>query len=708
MGVKGSFEEAENNKIPDSAVASIGMYSAADAHCDHATKCYVSWTPSLNAPRFSLYIADYHSMKISGSLSLGDAFAGSNKPNSTVKMDYGKTGVFSINPSSDAVWLPMITSVNGKGGFGSGTDNYALGQNLSTVNQVYLTASNGSITNLTFTIVDSTRINLSIPSLPGDTYTLNVKNPTGLLGSYFVGPLGPTSTTYPAPTCSITLDKNAYNFGDGIRAYYTTTGATYATWVPDRSGKDNIVVSEDKLNPSGYTNFSANVIGNPSLTLRAYSSNGATATCSKTFNVSQMTSTVSSSAITILNPVANMGVTQGQPLTVSWTSISPNSVYSLGYSDSFAKTQIGTYSAADAHCYAASKCYVTWIPNFSASSVIVGVTDSTSGSYGNSGTFAVNAPQSTSPTITVFGNKDYSPASGGFPIIWNTSAPANVSLDVTCPNGDMSFTTSKGNNPTCAKGGVWIWKGATADSITVSSVGNNVPATAQFTLTVLDTNGNYTDQKQTLSITFPAVTQVTAPVITAVSPSQGGLNDLVTLNGTGLAIPGVSNPSIEFHSTSGVLMGTGYFVNFDTITANQISFRPRAIGNGALAAGTYQIRVVTSAGRSNGMPFTITSSLSDTSSTLNLRQIPTETMVLGASASCTEIARNLHRGDESADTTLLQTFLHSVGLLNDVTGFYGDNTVSAVKAYQGSKGLSATGMVYELTRDAIRGESCGD
>ena len=44
----------------------------------------------------------------------------------------------------------------------------------------------------------------------------------------------------------------------------------------------------------------------------------------------------------------------------------------------------------------------------------------------------------------------------------------------------------------------------------------------------------------------------------------------------------------------------------------------------------------------------------------------------------------------------------------EVTGFYGDKTIGAVKDYQMAKGLPITGMVYDATRAAIKAETCGN
>lgn len=80
--------------------------------------------------------------------------------------------------------------------------------------------------------------------------------------------------------------------------------------------------------------------------------------------------------------------------------------------------------------------------------------------------------------------------------------------------------------------------------------------------------------------------------------------------------------------------------------------------------------------------------------------------VLGASNRCVNLPSNMHRGYESSHVSQLQTFLQNEGMLSEVTGFYGDKTVAAVKAYQQSKGLPMTGMVYGFTRAAIKSDSC--
>nr|MBP6949284.1 peptidoglycan-binding protein [Candidatus Paceibacterota bacterium] len=77
------------------------------------------------------------------------------------------------------------------------------------------------------------------------------------------------------------------------------------------------------------------------------------------------------------------------------------------------------------------------------------------------------------------------------------------------------------------------------------------------------------------------------------------------------------------------------------------------------------------------------------------------------SLSCFSLPRNLIRGAESEEVSSLQNFLIQKGFLESPsTGFYGDNTVEGVKDYQASKGLPATGMVFDFTRKAIEEETC--
>lgn len=95
------------------------------------------------------------------------------------------------------------------------------------------------------------------------------------------------------------------------------------------------------------------------------------------------------------------------------------------------------------------------------------------------------------------------------------------------------------------------------------------------------------------------------------------------------------------------------------------------------------------------------------SSTPAAFNMPTQAQVLGASITCVNLSRNLHRGMESVIVTQLQSFLQENGIFVDSpTGFYGDKTIEAVKVFQKNQNLTVTGMVYENTREAIRSMTC--
>ncbi len=92
-----------------------------------------------------------------------------------------------------------------------------------------------------------------------------------------------------------------------------------------------------------------------------------------------------------------------------------------------------------------------------------------------------------------------------------------------------------------------------------------------------------------------------------------------------------------------------------------------------------------------------------------ISMISDEPTVLGEQTECFDLSRNISKGDSSDDTLQLQRFLKNQGLLTaEPTGFYGDMTVGAVKAYQATRNLPQTGKVFEVTRFLIKSESCGE
>jgi PKD repeat protein len=93
------------------------------------------------------------------------------------------------------------------------------------------------------------------------------------------------SVAQPLPSCSITSNKASYALGENITFSWTSTNATSAGFVPDTSGKDNLWVPGDKFNATGSWQTTANVYGNPYVTLKVVGIDNQSATCSRTVNV---------------------------------------------------------------------------------------------------------------------------------------------------------------------------------------------------------------------------------------------------------------------------------------------------------------------------------------------------------------------------------------------------------------------------------------
>jgi hypothetical protein len=118
------------------------------------------------------------------------------------------------------------------------------------------------------------------------------------------------------PTCTISSDKTSYSVGDKITFSYQSEGATYATWVKDASGKDNLYVPGDKLTTSGVYTTTATVTGNPSVTLGVYGPGGSS-TCTKV--VSVLSSSLPIPKMTYFT-TSNTTIQRGVGVTVKWVA----------------------------------------------------------------------------------------------------------------------------------------------------------------------------------------------------------------------------------------------------------------------------------------------------------------------------------------------------------------------------------------------------
>lgn len=96
------------------------------------------------------------------------------------------------------------------------------------------------------------------------------------------------------------------------------------------------------------------------------------------------------------------------------------------------------------------------------------------------------------------------------------------------------------------------------------------------------------------------------------------------------------------------------------------------------------------------------------STTVNLGALPNS---VSLNVVCTDLTYDLYQGlsDKRGDKSILnlQNFLYKTDYLRSTpNGYFGPATLSAVKSYQLSKGISNTGRVGPATRKSIRDNSC--
>lgn len=74
---------------------------------------------------------------------------------------------------------------------------------------------------------------------------------------------------------------------------------------------------------------------------------------------------------------------------------------------------------------------------------------------------------------------------------------------------------------------------------------------------------------------------------------------------------------------------------------------------------------------------------------------------------CIDLQNNLTMGKNTDEVLTLQNFLKQRGLLTAIpNGYFGPSTLRGVKSYQGNVGLTTSGAVLSLTRQAIKDETC--
>lgn len=181
----------------------------------------------------------------------------------------------------------------------------------------------------------------------------------------------------------------------------------------------------------------------------------------------------------------------------------------------------------------------------------------------------------------------------------------------------------------------------------------------------------------------------------------GGINPITVGSGSTPA------PTVILSAFNPSTISVGQTSNISFSSTNATSCTGTGVWSGDLGGTT------TPPGGKNTNPMTKAGTFAQTvycvgpgGQSVTKSSILTVSAVLGVSTQCIDLPYNMFRGYESQSVSNLQSFLVSRGLLDEVTGFYGDKTVSAVSSYQGSKGLPQTGMVYDFTRSAIKEDGC--
>lgn len=510
------------------------------------------------------------------------------------------------------------------------------------------------------------------------------------------------------PSCSITTDKDSYAYGDTIKISYTSTNATYATWVPDTSGRDNFVLGVDKLDASGQTQIIANRAPNPFVTLKVFNAFGQSATCQKVIPVSIPSSTTPSTTAVPYISRAEFISSDGQAGNVN--ILGGNFSSTANTVDISGKTAVvpavnGTIITVP-FSSSVARTFLVKVSTSAGTSNIVSFT--TSGAIGTSntsqtGTGTVTTPPAQVPSATL-GLSFYTSIGKNdtFYMSWSgTNSPTSYSLKI--------------DDTLIPQGTATTWNGTPA-SLGLAA-GNHT-----FSVKACNSAGCGMSQIVTRTVTEPVIT-APAPTTTTVTPPTS------TTPVSTPATPTFYASCVRLSGgTYGIVMAwspvsgaINYPVRIQDPSGKETDIGMGAVGDAAPTGTSYTFGGLTTPGQymywghawntsgwssANSGYVACTAPTSSAPAENTLAANSSTGAVLGASAQCVDLPVNMHRGYASYSVTRLQTFLKSIGLTDEVSGFYGDKTVTAVKEYQASKGLPQTGMVYDFTRQLIKQDSC--
>lgn len=135
------------------------------------------------------------------------------------------------------------------------------------------------------------------------------------------------------PTCTISTDKSSYQLNDTITFSWTSTGASYAQFLSDTSGKDALQVPGDKLPAQGSQQIRATVYGNPYVTLKVVGPEGQSALCQKTVSVTYTNSGPLTVQASLADPkgLGRESFPFGEQLVIKWNVSDPSDVETAGW-----------------------------------------------------------------------------------------------------------------------------------------------------------------------------------------------------------------------------------------------------------------------------------------------------------------------------------------------------------------------------------------
>ncbi|MEI6811078.1 MAG: hypothetical protein WCK60_03475, partial [Candidatus Nomurabacteria bacterium] len=236
----------------------------------------------------------------------------------------------------------------------------------------------------------------------------------------------------------------------------------------------------------------------------------------------------------VLYPTDGLSFTTGQPIQISWQSVSPQSNYRVTFNSTSKRSSgdVDTFTAGQAHCDSASKCYINWVPTTEDQRINFAVYDTTSGLVGQSGYVSILNPASFAPTIDVYVNgskitngQNISLSNGNPTIQWNSNGSScTFDAQSLATSGSQTFSGVKTSSHSfvCTNSGVstTLSFSVTVPAAVVTPTYNSLNISQSQNGTVIATDANEIFCGPTRSTCSHSYTSGSSVVLTA-SPATG-------------------------------------------------------------------------------------------------------------------------------------------------------------------------------------------